>query len=159
MHELMHELRVSKIEMEMQNDALRQSQIEIERSRDRYVDLYDFALTGYLTLNNKAMIEDINLPAAQLLGVMRQKLLHRRLTTFISPPDQDCWNRMFIAGLDNDQKCYCELKLQKADGTLSNVMLICQRLQKTAEEMVVRIVLVDLENAMLCKNTQAEYPI
>lgn len=83
LHELMHELRVSQIEMEMQNEALRQSQLELEISRDRYVNLYDFALVGYLTLSSDALIEDINLPGAELLGVERNRLMHRRFTSFV----------------------------------------------------------------------------
>lgn len=144
LHELMHELRVSQIELEMQNETLRRSQIELEASRDRYVDFYDFALVGYLTLDREAMIEDINLPGAELLGVERKLLMRRRFASFISPADQDRWHHHFISVLKSDQKRQCELALQKGDGTFANVMLICQRLIKPDKEMVLRIVLVDM---------------
>ncbi len=144
LHELMHELRVSQIELEMQNETLRRSQIELEASRDHYVNFYDFALVGYLTLNREAIIEDINLPGAGLLGVEREMLMRRRFLSFVSPADQDRWHSHFISVLKSDHKRHCELALQKGDGTFSNVILICQRLKKPDKEMMLRIVLVDM---------------
>lgn len=156
MHELMHELRVGQIELEMQNEALRQTQIELEKSRDRYVNFYDFALIGHLTLSSDAMIEDINLPCALLLGVERKKLLHRRFASFIAAEDQDRWNHLFISLLNSDDKRHCEFTLRQGDGMLSNVMLICQRQKNPDEKMVLRIVLVDIAKVAASATTRNE---
>lgn len=144
LHELMHELRVSQIELAMQNETLRQSQIELEESRDRYVDFYDFALVGYLTLSSDATIDEINLPGAELLGMARKKLMQRHFAAFVAPAAQDRWHHFFLSALENDQKSHCKLALQQSNGTLSNVMLICQRLQKPDKRWVLRIVLSDI---------------
>src|SRR5512139_1966624 len=69
--EVVHELQVHQIELEMQNDELRKAQIEIEESRSRYVDLYDFAPEGYFTLDEKGLIVEANLRGADLIGVAR----------------------------------------------------------------------------------------
>jgi len=82
---LLHELQVYQVELEMQNEELRQAQVELEKSRDLYVDFYDFSPVGYITLNHEAMIDEINLTGAKLLGMERSKLLHRRFLPFIAP--------------------------------------------------------------------------
>ena len=90
--ELLKELQIHQIELEMQNETLRQSQRDLRDSRDRYADLYDFAPVGYLTLTNHGMIEEINLAATNLLGVEREKLLQQPFARFVSPKDADRWH-------------------------------------------------------------------
>ena len=50
---LVHELEVHQIELEMQNAELRRAREEIELSRNKYIELYDFAPVGYFTFDTR----------------------------------------------------------------------------------------------------------
>ena len=82
---LIHELRVHQIELEMQNEELRRVQNDLEISRSRYADLYDFAPVGYLTLNKHGQIVDLNLTAARQLGIERGRLINKHFQYFCFP--------------------------------------------------------------------------
>jgi PAS domain S-box-containing protein len=78
--DLIHELEVHQVELEMQNRELREAQELIEESRARYSDLYDFAPVGYMTLDRRGCVLEINITGAALFGVDRAKIAGRPLT-------------------------------------------------------------------------------
>lgn len=142
--ELLHELRVHKIELEMQNETLRHTQMALEESRDRYVDLYDFAPAGYLTLTDKAFIAEINLTGAALLGEQRNRLLRRRFARFVSTEDGDRWHRDFLRVARHGENLSSEVVLRRDDGSRFHAKLVCQRVAKPGAKPVVRIALTDI---------------
>ncbi|RAJ11669.1 sensor histidine kinase [Arenibacter echinorum] len=82
--ELMHELEVHQVELEMQNQELREAQHRLEDIRDQYTDLFDFAPIGYIILNKKGKVEKINLTACTLMGIDRTQIIKRPLSAFMS---------------------------------------------------------------------------
>jgi PAS domain S-box-containing protein len=76
---LVQELRIHQIELEIQNEELRQAQQRVTEIAEQYSDLYDFAPVGYLTLNKDSVIRRMNLTAAELLGTGREKLINKPL--------------------------------------------------------------------------------
>ena len=87
LQEAMNELQVYRMEVEMQNRALRENQIELENSIRRQNDLYDLSPIGYLTLSQAGLIEDANLTAAELLHTERTKLRGQLLRRFLDEAD------------------------------------------------------------------------
>ena len=142
--ELLHELQVHQVELEMQNEHLRQSQVKLEQSRDLYWDFYDFSPVGYITLNQEAMIDEINLNGAKLLGMERSKLMQRRFVSFIAPQDRDRWYLYFLSVLKDHDKKECELLLQRIDGSNFFVQLHCLRLQNDINKSAMRMVMTDI---------------
>jgi PAS domain S-box-containing protein len=149
--ELLHELQVHQIELEMQNETLRQSQISLEESRDRYVDFYDFSPVGYITLSREALISEINLTGATLLGEARSKLLNRRFSPFVAPEDKDLWHQHFMAVLQHDSKHSCELKILREDGSHLHVQLDSLHLESDGNKFIVRVVMTDITERKLAE--------
>ena len=81
---VLYELSIHQVELELQNEELRRAQIELEMSRRRYFELYNLAPIGYLTLDQKGMILDANLHAADLLGKPVGQLKGRLLASCLS---------------------------------------------------------------------------
>ncbi len=88
---VIRELQLHQIELEIQNQQLRQRQDELEAVRSRYFDLYDTAPIGYLTLDTKGLITEANQTAAELLGTMRDEVVNHPVTRFILRDDQDIY--------------------------------------------------------------------
>jgi diguanylate cyclase (GGDEF)-like protein/PAS domain S-box-containing protein len=123
--ELLHELRVHQIELEMQNEALRQTQQALEESRDRYIDLYEFAPVGYLMLSDKGLITEINLTGVTLLGQARNKLINTSLRMLVITEDQSKWVHHFMVARKQTETLSIELSLQHGNGTVFQALLDC----------------------------------
>ena len=120
---LIHELNVHQIELEIQNEELRQAQVELAQARDRFSDLYDFAPVAYLTLDKQGLILGANLAGASLLGVERKLLLGKSLSEFVNRIAQDEFYLYCQAVFSSNDKQVCELKMQKQNGILLDVSL------------------------------------
>jgi len=116
--QLIHELQVHQIELEVQNEDLRQAQIKVEESRDRYADLYDFAPLGYLTLNDKGLILEANLRAAQLLDIDRKDLLKQPFSGFVYKEHADVWHFHLREVFQSRSPQMIETRLVRRDGSL-----------------------------------------
>lgn len=117
LHHVFHELRVDRIELEMQNGNPSLTQREPEVSREEYNYLYDLAPVGYLTLSELGMILKANSTIAHLLGATKGVLLNRLLTSFLLPEDVDSFflhrKRLFEIG----EPQVFETRMVRRDGT------------------------------------------
>ncbi|MCX6699779.1 MAG: PAS domain S-box protein [Methanomicrobiales archaeon] len=99
-------------------EELIRAHIALEESRDRYLDLYEFAPAGYLTLNDKALITEANLTGARLLGVERSELVNHGFGRFIAPTDHEILDRYFVNVMNKGEKQICTLTLMRSDGSV-----------------------------------------
>jgi len=141
---LLHELRVHQIELEMQNEHLRQAQAELAASQALYVDLYDRAPVGYCTLDADGLMLQANLTAASRLGLARSELVGQRLTRFIQPEDQDGWYFRTKALVERGEPLACELRMKRADGLPFWAQLTASVAAGGGGEVLLRVVIDDI---------------
>ncbi len=143
-HKTLHELHVHQIELEMQNEELQRAHALLEKSRDSYLQLYDFAPVCYLTLTEYGLIKEVNLTCTKLLGIDRKKMLNSQFAHYIAPEDGDRWHqfKMYIkqhSGIED-----LELTLRRADGTRFLANLMCQPVDIEAGISVLNVTLIDI---------------
>ncbi len=110
---LVHELQVYQIELEVQNEELRRAQTELEMLKDKYLDLYDFAPAGYVTVGETGLILEANLTACRLLGVERKSLINRPFSRFVCPEDQDKYYLVMRDLFETKAPKTCDVQLVK----------------------------------------------
>jgi len=115
--EVIHELEVHQIELEMQNEELRRTQVQLEESRSRYSDLYDFAPIGYFVFDSNGLILEVNLSGATLLGVERSYLVKKPFFSYISRDDRNLFYLHRKKSLETKTKQTCEIRLVRKDGS------------------------------------------
>lgn len=142
---ILHELQVHQIELEMQNEQLRQTQLALEESNDRYFDLYEFAPIGYLCISNHGLISELNWKATAMFGLGRKQLLKHRFAEFIVDDDKGRWQRQFanLQKLDAGEELSFDMKFMHDDGTMFYASLNCMRMDNIDQAML-RITLVDI---------------
>ena len=116
MPRLLHELQVHQIELEMQNRELLQARDELERSLEKYTDIYDFTPVGYFTLCLDGNISAVNLRGASYLGIERTRLLGRCFKQFVTETYRPAFTFFLGTVFANRGKEVCEVALRNESG-------------------------------------------
>lgn len=142
--DVIHELNVHQIELEMQNDELRRLQLLLENSREKYIDLYNFAPVAYFTLSKETIIEELNIRAADILLTDKNRLIKNRFRKFILMEDLEIWDDYFLSVLKSEEKKSAEIRLKKTDGSIFYSLMDSVRIKSGGEVKGIRMALNDI---------------
>ncbi|WP_051321638.1 PAS domain-containing hybrid sensor histidine kinase/response regulator [Chrysiogenes arsenatis] len=118
MKQLFHELQVHQIELEMQNEELRRAQAELDASQARYFDLYDLAPACYVTITAKNIIQDVNLAAATMFGVVRSLLVNEGISRIMLRESQLTFSQHLRQCMETSTAQEWEMRLMRVGGEL-----------------------------------------
>ena len=82
---MLQELQIHQIELELQNEELKLTKIEVDAGLEKFTELYDFAPVGYFTLSSDGTIKQVNLTATSMVCVQRTRLLGQRFGLLLDP--------------------------------------------------------------------------
>jgi PAS domain S-box-containing protein len=142
---LMQELHVHQVELEMQNEELRNAQTELAESRDKYFDIYDLAPIGYFTLDEKGLILEVNLAGADLLGSDRAALIKKAFSRFVAPDSQDAYYSHRKQAIETGTKQVSEIELKRKNAQSFYVQIQSITVQENEGNAIrLRTVVVDI---------------
>ena len=108
---LLHELQVHQIELEMQNEELRNAYETSELALKRYTMVFDLSLVGYFTLNEEGKIYNLNFTGADMLGERRFGLVNSNFKLFVSGESKSVFNNFLSNLYASYKKESCEVLL------------------------------------------------
>jgi PAS domain S-box-containing protein len=122
-HRLVQGCESERTTLEAENDRLRKAVQQLERYRDRYVDLYDFAPLGYVNLDEDGYVQEINLAGAQLLGTDREGLTGYPFVDYVAREGREAFLRHVRECVQQRHAVTSEVTLQAKDGRQIEVQL------------------------------------
>jgi signal transduction histidine kinase len=125
---LNQELSVHQIELEIQNEELREAkenlEVAVEVAANKYIELYDFAPTGYLSLSKQGQINGLNLSASKMIGKERKSLIKELFGTFVTDDTKKIYYDFLKDLFSSRKEQTCEIKLSGKDNPVIYVYLI-----------------------------------
>lgn len=112
-NKLLHELQVHQIELEMQNEELRQAYVTAETALKKYTMLFDLAPIGYFSLERDGTICELNFTGADLLGEKRFSLMNSNFKLFVSEESRSVFNDFFNKLYITNSNETCEIFIDK----------------------------------------------
>jgi len=124
---------------------------ELEEQLKKYIELYDFAPVGFLSLDCKGIISQANIKSANMLGLEQSLLLNRCLKDFLSIDHHLVFDAFLSNVFSKRHKGNCEVKVTKEgqpslwvqieampsiDGSTCNAVLVDVTQRKEAQEEI-----------------------
>ena len=111
---ILHELQVHQVELEIQNEELRNAQKALENVRARYTRLYQNAPMGYVIVDRSGIIKQTNARFERLLQTDGSKLRGRAFPDLLSEDDGSLFRARFRIFFKNPEGKTMEVRLAGA---------------------------------------------
>jgi PAS domain S-box-containing protein len=115
--ELVHELQTHQIELEMQNQELHKTSLDLEKEKLKYYNLYEFAPVAYFSLDEMEIIKDVNHAGTVLLSIEKTEQINSAFIRFMNSESRRTFYKHLEKVKNTGTGQSCELVINKKDGT------------------------------------------
>jgi len=132
-----------------EQEKLKKTKQALLESRERYLDLYEFAPIGYISIDGNGMIVEANWKARVLLGMKRKEVGKERLSRYVATPHKREWQSIFTAlkSLNYGGEMEFELQIAQEQGRMVDAKLSCVRVDDTVNNSILRVTMADITHA------------
>ncbi|SMP59040.1 PAS domain S-box-containing protein [Desulfonatronum zhilinae] len=116
--ELIHDYQVNQIELELQNEELRNAQRQLESVKERYAELFNIAPAGYLIIDQAGVIFQTNKTFAAMIGLEPHHLIGKPLADLMVSTDRSAFYGRFKSFFNNPEKKHLDFRLNAKAGEL-----------------------------------------
>jgi len=102
-------------ELEAENEKLRSELAKAHATNDRLLDFYEFAPTGFFSLDRDGIIIQLNLTGAALMGGSRMELAGSRFADRLAPCDRTGFVAFLTQIFSSGARASCELSIERKD--------------------------------------------
>jgi PAS domain S-box-containing protein len=113
---LFHDLQVYQLELEMQNDELKNASELLDKERENFSKFFNLAPMGYFILNSASVVMQCNEAGMEMLDIDRTKITNKRFQQFIETDDIPIFLKFLYTLYANTLRENCELKLRTFTG-------------------------------------------
>ncbi|MFP4528291.1 MAG: PAS domain S-box protein [Candidatus Kapaibacterium sp.] len=136
---LIEDLQTSYIELEMQNIELREIQNKLAESNMKYYKYFEKSPLGYMIIDSRMNIKEINTAAARMLKSSRRKLENMSFSQFVAPFFQDEFYKL-VRRLSVGMYEGAVLNIKDADGHEKPMYIVAYAAEQTNSKEVVCII-------------------
>ncbi len=112
MKRIIEDLVIHQIELEIQNENMARLQIELEKSRNKYYRLFENSPTGFITLDLKGVVLELNKSSASIIGKQKKNMQGKPFTLAVDSDDHSAFFTNLRNSKQTDKKAKVELLLK-----------------------------------------------
>jgi len=132
------------LELELENAGLRRQLAGLEAARANYLDFYEYAPVGFLTIDARGAILQANVRAAKLLGASMGDLISQPVANFVFESDREPFARYCRSVFRTAAAPAYELRMRQASGGRVWVLVEAGAVQDAAGQLVLNLALSDI---------------